>query len=234
MKNVYLVTLTNRFYILCFFHLVRRDSAGLWTLTLLQIHELYCRLLFFVFFYFHMRMKVCVRVCVCMHSFALTRATNTHIWWIWMGWSSELCRALAESSFEMYIQCEGLKWFLLNSIFYRFCRHFVVGRKKNKRNFMGAFLSHIFLWHTYTFYFSQWWNSFSLGTFMHNVYVYLNNNICLCLHIKLFIEKVQTVVDKKRSITVFPMMIHEVQITYTNLFFHKNNLQTSSFQTVFT
>ena len=45
---------------------------------------------------------------------------------------SELCRALCESSFEMYIQCEGLKWFLLNSIFYRFCRHFVVGRKKIK------------------------------------------------------------------------------------------------------
>lgn len=126
-------TLTNRFYILCFFHLVRGDSAGLWTLTLLSIHEPYCANRF----HFHMRMKVCV--CVCAHACICIEA-NTHMWWIRMGWSSELCRALTESSFEMYIQCEGLKWFLLNSIFYRFCRHFVVGRKQNKRHFMGAFL----------------------------------------------------------------------------------------------
>lgn len=101
-----------------------------------------------------------VCACVCMHSFASRRATNTHVWWIWMGWSSELCRALAESSFEMYIQCEGLKWFLLNSIFYRFCRHFVVGRKKNKRNFMGAFLPRFSATNIHILYFSQRWNIF--------------------------------------------------------------------------
>lgn len=134
-RNVYLITLINRFYISAFFILVSRDSAGLWTLTLLSCHKpLYAN-----GFHFHMRMKVCGSVC--MLAFALKKATNTHMWWIRMGWSSELCRTLTKSSFEMYIPCEGLTWFLLNSIFYRFCRHFVVGRKQNKRHFMGALLA---------------------------------------------------------------------------------------------
>lgn len=100
-------------------------------------------------------------VSVCMHSFAWKRATNTHIWWIRMGRSSELCRALTESSFEMYIQCEGLKWFLLNSIFYRFCRHFVVGRKKIKE-ILWVHSCLVFLSQTYTFLFLQQWNNFIL------------------------------------------------------------------------
>lgn len=107
----------------------------------------------FVFLnHFHMRAKERVWVCLFVHSFGLQRAINIYTRWIGMGWSSELCRALTESSFEMYIQCEGLKWFfLLNSIFYRFCRHFVVGRKKNKRNFMGACLPPFSVIHKHSF-----------------------------------------------------------------------------------
>ena len=91
--------------------------------------------------------RMSVSFCLCIHLHY--RATNIHICQFRMGWSSELCRALTESSFEMYIQCESLKWFLLNSIFYRFCRHFVVGRKKNKRNFIGACLCRFSVTHKY-------------------------------------------------------------------------------------
>lgn len=117
MENVYLIILKNCFYILCFFfHLLRGDSAWLWTLTFTTSPRALLQS-----FHFHKRMKE--------HPHTMDLAVG----------GSELCRALCGSSFEMYIQCEGLKWFLLNSIFYRFCRHFVVGRK-NKRNFMGASL----------------------------------------------------------------------------------------------
>lgn len=72
------------------------------------------------------------------HSLGLQRAINIHRQWIRMGWSSELCRALTLSpllrctynvkiwSDFFFLVC----FFWLNSIFYRFCRHFVVGRKK--------------------------------------------------------------------------------------------------------
>lgn len=74
----------------------------------------------------------CVKACIC------NKVSHAHKRWIRVGRSSEPRRGLSEFSFEMYIQCEGLKWFfLLNSIFYRFCRHFVVGRKKNKKKFYG-------------------------------------------------------------------------------------------------
>lgn len=152
-ETVYLITLTNHFYILCFFCGKERTllDSELW------LNYKFTSPAVSLFLYFHMGMKECMCVCVweCTDPFLLKRDRNTHMWWIRGGWSSELCRALTESSFEMYIQCEGLKWFLLNSIFYRFCRHFVVGRK-NKWNFMGAFLSvfwshsHIFIIHQIT------------------------------------------------------------------------------------
>lgn len=131
-------------------------------------------------------------VCVCLHSFALMRAINIHTWWIRMGWSSELCRALTESSFEMYIQCEGLKWFLLNSIFYRFCRHFVVGRKKNKINFMGACLPRYSVTHR---------NSFSI---IHSFYKYIK------------------IIIHNRLRSALSVMNHEMQVNDRSPFFIKH------------
>lgn len=125
-----------------------------WTLPDSE-HWLYYKLISSAVYFLFSCENERVYVRVCMHSFALKRATNAQIWWIRSGWSSKLCRALTESFFEMYIQCEGLKWFLLNSIFYRFCRHFVVGRKKNKRNFMGAFLPRFSVSHLHIVRFSN-------------------------------------------------------------------------------
>lgn len=82
---------------------------------------------------FRMRAKERARVCLSEHSLGLQRAINIHTEWIRMGWSSELCRALIPSPLlrcTYNVKVWSDFFFLLNSIFYRFCRHFVVGRKK--------------------------------------------------------------------------------------------------------
>lgn len=130
-KNLYVITLTNRFYILCFFIW--------WGLCLTLNSELWlCRkstsstVQHYIFRRERKSDHACVKACIC------NKVSHAHKRWIRVGRSSEPRRGLSEFSFEMYIQCEGLKWFfLLNSIFYRFCRHFVVGRKKNKKKFYG-------------------------------------------------------------------------------------------------
>lgn len=139
-KNLYVITLMNRFYILCFFIwwglcLTLNSDSAINPRALLSNAS---------FSDENERVTVCVKACIC------NKVSHAHKRWIRLGRSSEPCRGLSEFSFEMYIQCEGLKWFffLLNSIFYRFCRHFVVGRKKIKRNFMGEILLHFSNSHT--------------------------------------------------------------------------------------
>lgn len=120
-ESVYLITRTNRFYMLrfvClfFFHLVRGGiSVGLWTLTLLQIHELISQsFVFFLFFTNHSTWER-ERVHVSWSVWAFIGITQSHKHPQSMHQNGLKFRPMqgpyTESSFEMYIQCEGLKWF---------------------------------------------------------------------------------------------------------------------------
>lgn len=124
----------------CFFSFGERELC--WTLNSDSARNPWAlQSLFLCFDFFlkkHFRLRAKERTCVGLfeHSLGLPRAINIHSQWIRMGWSSELCRALILSPLltctynvkvwsDFFLFC-----FWLNSIFYRFCRHFVVGRKK--------------------------------------------------------------------------------------------------------
>lgn len=155
------VTQTNRFYMLCFVLLFNYFFFIRWVGTLLdselwlcwKIHELFSRSFCVLSFLYKSYWPESERAHWWWSVWAFIGITESHKHPQSMDPNGLKFRAMqgpyTESSFEMYIQCEGLKWFffLLNSIFYRFCRHFVVGWK-NKRNFMGAYLPSASVAHT--------------------------------------------------------------------------------------
>lgn len=119
-ESVYWITRTNRFYMFCFvicfsFHLVRGNSVGLWTLTRLEIHQLFSQssvfFLFFINHFFHESERAHASWSV----WAFIGITESHKHPRSMNQNGLKFRAMqgpyTESSFEMYIQCEGLKWF---------------------------------------------------------------------------------------------------------------------------